>query len=137
MLKDQNENQLQMQCSQKLHSISHPPYPKREANTYISNLRIGTMSRNTNFCPRHVHLDSIFQLNLNQHIGLKKKKKKRNEHKKLKAQSQPWLKPVSSSTRACTVGDVERRTRSTEGSEQKNEIRQVFGTFDDEAKTAE
>lgn len=70
-----------MQCSQKLHSISHPPYPKREANTYISNLRIRTMSRNTNFCPRHVHLDSIFQLNSNQHIriktiGLKKKKKK-------------------------------------------------------------
>lgn len=66
-----------MQCPQKLHSISHPP--KRETNTYISNMR--TCHQTQTSVPNHVHLNSIFQLELAHRI--KKKKKKRNEHKKL------------------------------------------------------
>lgn len=75
-----------MQCPQKLHSISHPPYPKRETNTYISSMR--TCHQTQTSVPNHVHLNSIFQLELAHRIKKKKKKKERTQE--ALAQSQPW-----------------------------------------------
>lgn len=122
-----------MQRSQKLRFI-FLHIQKEKRNTYISNMRTCHQTQTVSILKL-----KISQLNSNQHIGLKKKKKKEGTQEALPhSPSAVELKPVSSSsTRTCSVGDVERRIRSTEGSKQKNEIRQVLGTFDDEAKTAE